>query len=145
MTNVKTTEETTRMIPSFMAVSNELPIIGRRYQCKKIKADPETGVYWQKMHTSPVVSVTELAKNVMAVRTFNSWYITRILGVPTENVHFAIVKCEPKVGKHLKCFKLEGPEERIVSLETSTVMATKYIGGLFKVKTRNSIYVCFPA
>lgn len=80
MTNVKTTEETTRMIPSFMAVSNELPIIGRRYQCKKIKADPETGVYWQKMHTSPVVSVTELAKNVMAVKDIqlmvyykNSW------------------------------------------------------------------------
>jgi len=141
--------QTTEAKPSksYMAIGTSVPKVGEHYKCKRLEKKSNNGeLIFCSTETTTVQKVTNLAGNVFIVVTRNSYYITRVLYMPVENVHFAIVKNKPQICSHLHCYKLEfsGENSRCVNWETTTVQEVKLIKGLYKVKTRNSVYVCFP-
>ena len=131
---------------SYMAISTSIPKVGEHYNCKRLEKNSKGELTFRNTDTTTVQQVKNLAGNVFVVTTRNSYYVTRVLYRPVENVHFAIVKKSPTIGSELYCYKLEfkGEESKCVKWHTTTVQEVKYIKGLYKVKTNNSVYVCFP-
>ena len=130
---------------SFMAVGNTIPVVGEPYHCKRLQKQGEK-LLLHAVITSRVIAVKPLANNVFVVTTMNSYYVVRVLHMQVGNVHFALVKREPLVGEQLFCDKIKFIEEDpfTVRWRTSTVKEVKFIKGLYRVKTKNSIYICFP-
>lgn len=132
---------------SYMAIALSIPMVGAHYMCQRLERDAHNQLHFIKTETTTVQRVGNLAGNVFIVETRNSYYITRVLQMPVENVHFAVVTKEPKIGEILKCNKIEfcGVEKcRFTPWKTTTVQEAYFIKGLYKVKTNNSTYVCFP-
>ena len=131
---------------SYMAIGNSIPKVGEHYKCKRLEKNSKGELTFRSTETTTVQEVKNLAGNVFIVSTRNSFYVTRVLCMPVENVHFAIVKSEPQIGSDMYCYKMEfkGEESRCVNWHTTTVQEVKCIHGLYKVKTNNSVYVCFP-
>ena len=131
---------------SYMAIGNSIPKVGEHYKCKRLEKNSKGELVFRSTETTTVQEVKNLASNVFIVVTRNSYYITRVLYMPVEDVHFAIVKNEPQIGSDMNCYKLEfkGENSRCVDWHTTTVQSVKRIHGLYKVKTTNSVYVCFP-
>lgn len=131
---------------SYMAIGKSIPKVGKHYKCKRLEKNSKGELIFRSIETTTVQEVKNLAGNVFVVSTRNSWYVTRVLYMPVENVHFAVVSSEPQIGSDMQCYKMEfkGEKCRCVSWNTTTVQKVKHIHGLCKVKTNNSIYVCFP-
>lgn len=131
---------------SYMAIGTSIPKVGEHYKCKRLEKDTFNHLCFYTTETSTVQRVKNLARNVFVVETMNSYYITRVLYMPVENVHLAIVNHEPEIGNQLKCSKFEfyGESARVIPWHTTTVQAVNSIQGLYRVKTNNSTYICFP-
>lgn len=131
---------------SYMAIGNSIPKVGEHYMCKRLEKNSKGELTFRSFVTTTVQKIKNLAGNVFVVSTRNSYYVTRVLHMPVENVHFAVVRSEPQIGSDMYCYKMEfnGEESRCVNWHTSTVQEVKHIHGLYKVKTNNSVYVCFP-
>lgn len=131
---------------SYMAIGNSIPKVGEHYKCKRLEKNSKGELTFRSTETTTVQEVKNLAGNVFIVSTRNSYYVTRVLYMPVENVHFAVVSSEPQIGSDMYCYKMEfkGEKSRCVNWHTTTVREVKHIHGLYKVKTNNSIYVCFP-
>ena len=131
---------------SYMAIANTIPKVGEHFKCKRLEKNTNGELGFFYTETSTVQEVKKLACNVFVVTTRNSRYVTRVLYMPVEDVHFAIIFYEPQIGSCLNCHKLEfnGENVRSVDWHTSTVQDVRYVHGLYKVKTLNSVYVCFP-
>ena len=131
---------------SYMAIGNSIPKVGEHYKCKRLEKKSNGELTFRSIETSTVQKVKNLAGNVFIVCTKNSYYISMVLYMPVENVHFAVVSSEPQIGSDMYCYKMEFKTEkrRCVKWHTTTVQEVKYIHGLYKVKTNNSVYVCFP-
>lgn len=131
---------------SYMAIGNCLPKVGECFYCSRLEKNGNGKLGFYRVKTSTVQEVRELARNVFFVSTRNSDYVTRVLYMPVKNVHFAIVKNSPTIGSKLNCDKLvfKGEKIRLVNCNTTTVQEVEKINGLYKVKTKNSVYVCFP-
>lgn len=140
------TQNSTKPNKSYIAIGNSIPMVGEHFKCRRLEKSDNGGLIFRNTKTSTVQKVKNLAGNVFIVTTRNSYYITQVLYMPVENVHLAIVKNEPKIGSDLYCYKLDfkGEDCECISWHTTTVQGVKYIHGLYKVKTKNSIYVCFP-
>lgn len=131
---------------SYMAIGNSIPEVGEHYKCNRLEKNSKGELTFRSTETTTVQKVKNLAGNVFIVSTRNSYYVTRVLYMPVENVHFAVVSSEPQIGSDMYCYKIEfkGEKSRCVNWHTTTVREVKNINGLYKVKTKNSIYVCFP-
>jgi hypothetical protein len=131
---------------SYMAIGNSIPKVGEHFKCKKLEKNANGEIRFSNTETTTVQEVKKAAGNVFIVATRNSYYVTRVLHMPAENIHFAIVKEEPKIGSSLHCYKLEfkGENCRCVSWQTTKVIKVNNVHGLYKVQTKNSYYVCFP-
>ena len=138
--------QTSKPSKSYIAIGNSIPKVGENYNCKRLEKNSKGEFTFRSTVTTTVQEVKNLAGMVFIVSTRNSYYVTRVLYMPVENVHFAIVKSEPRVGFVMYCYKVEfkGEESRCVKWHTTTVQEVKRIHGLYKVKTNNSVYVCFP-
>lgn len=130
---------------SYMAIGNTIPKVGAHFKCKRLEKEANGDLSFFRTETTTVQEVKKLADNVFVVTTRNSYYITRVVNLPPSNVHFAIIKNEPEIGSDLYCYKLEfkGEESRCVKCKTTEIKKLIRIHGLYKVKTNNSIYVCF--
>lgn len=130
---------------SYMAIATSIPKEGEHYKCKRLEKNHFNGLSFRSTKTSTVQKVQKLAGNVYVVKTRNSYYVTRVLYMPAEDVHFAVIYSEPVIGSHLKCYKLEcsGEKTRFTSWKTTSVQEVKFIKGLYRVKTRNSTYICY--
>ena len=131
---------------SYMAIGRSIPKVGEHYKCQRLDKNSSNNLRFYNTETTTVQDVKNLAGNVFVVTTKNSYYITRVLYMPVEDVHFAVIRKEPEIGRNLKCHKMEfsGEKAKFILCETSAVQEVKFIKGLYRVKTRNSIYVCFP-
>jgi len=131
---------------SYMAIATSIPKVGEHYHCKRIEKKSSNEINVRNTETTTVLSVKKLASNVYVATTRNSYYITKVLGMPEDNIQFAVVKSEPIAGSYMKCRKLEfaGEKVSVIPWATTTVQEVKYIKGLYKVKTRNTTYVCLP-
>lgn len=130
---------------SYMAVSSAIPIVDKRYNCYKISnISGKLRLYYTE--TSTVQEISKLANNIFAVQTRNSYYITRVLGANEENVYFAALYEKPCVGYCMKCQKIDftDTDMKTILWQTTPVVESKFISGLYKIKTQNSIYVCLP-
>ena len=139
-------QQTPKPSKSYMAISRDIPEAGKHFKCKRLHKEADGKLTFQNVETTTVQKITKLAGNVYVATTRNSYYVTQILNLPAEKVRFALVKYEPQVGAELYCYKLEfkGEASRSVYWHTTTVQEVKKIHGLYKVKTKNSTYVCFP-
>ena len=132
----------TEVKKSYIAISRDIPQIGKRYECYRM----ERGIL-VRASTSTVRGIRKLSQDVFVVMTKNSYYITKILYLPEENVHFAKIYSKPELGKSLICEKIEftkGGSFKAVLWQTTPVRAYYHTNGLYKVETRNSTYVCYP-
>lgn len=136
----------TKPTTSYMAIGNSIPRVGERYECLRLEKDSASNVKFHGIKTSTVREVKNLSNNVFIVTTRNSYYITRVLNIPAENVHFAVISKKPEINSKLNCYKMECSKEniRFVTWQTTNVEEIKFIKGLYKIKTRNSTYICFP-
>lgn len=62
---------------AYIAVSNEIPIVGSRYICQKINYAGEN-VKLTKIRTSIIKSVTCIGNNIYNVKTANTFYIVSV-------------------------------------------------------------------
>ena len=62
---------------AYIAVSNEIPIVGSRYICQKINYAGEN-VKLTKIRTSIIKSVTCIGNNIYNVKTANTSYIVSV-------------------------------------------------------------------
>ena len=138
--------ETIKPAKSYMAVSTIEPRVNEHFICKRIEKKSAGKIKLVSTETSTVQEVKKLANNIFVVRTRNSYYITRVIGMRVENVHFAVLREKPIRDKCLKCLKLDFEGEGILAVrwETTPVIETRYIKGIYRITTRNSTYICFP-
>ncbi len=133
---------------SYMAIATALPKVGEHYKCRRLERKPNSNeIYFRDTETTTVQRVTKLACNIFSVTTRNSYYVTRVLYMPVEDVHFAVIMQEPENGSCMSCFKIECSGERIklTKWKTTMVKEVRFIKGLYKVTTINSTsYICFP-
>ena len=120
-----------------MSIGNSIPKVGEHFKCKKLEKNANGEIRFSNTETTTVQEVKKAAGNVFIVATRNSYYVTRVLHMPAENIHFAIVKEEPKIGSGLHCYKLEfkGENCRCVSWQTTKVIKVNNVHGLYKVGT----------
>lgn len=130
----------------YMAIGTYIPKVGERFKCMKLVMDFSNTLTLRNNWTSTVRCVERLSCNVFIVRTNNSYYVTRVLPLPVENVHFALIREKPRVFSSLKLYKMEfsGDEIRYKHRKSSDVQEVQYAKGLYYVKTLNSIYICYP-
>jgi hypothetical protein len=130
---------------AYIAMGTKVPQVGEHFHCKRFEANTNCALKTCATETSTVQGVLELSSNVFCVITRNSYYFTRISGMPVGNVHFAVIKQAPQIGAEMYCNKVEfkGEAVRCVKWHTTTVQEIKYINGLYKVTTNNSVYMCF--
>ena len=131
---------------SLMAIATSIPQVGQHYHCKRIEKKSSSELDIRDTETTTVQKVKKLASNVYVATTRNSYYVTKVLGMPEDNVQFAVVKSEPVVGNGMNCRKLVFAGEKVSAIpwNTTTVQEVKFIKGLYKVKTRNTTYICIP-
>ena len=131
---------------SYMAIATSIPKAGEHFHCKRFEKKSSSELNVRDTETTTVQKVKKLASNVYVATTRNSYYVTKVLGMPEDNVQFAVVKTEPMVGSRMKCCKLAFAGEKIsvIPWTTTAVQEVKFIKGLYKVKTTNTTYVCFP-
>ena len=67
------------MAKTFIAISKQIPVIGKRYDCTIISCENEK-FYLKKMNTSPVRCIQPLGDNTYYVITHNNVYITKVMG-----------------------------------------------------------------
>ena len=77
---------------SYMAIGNSIPKVGEHFKCKKLEKNANGEIRFSNTETTTVQEVKKAAGNVFIVATRNSYYVTRVLHMPAENIHFAIVK-----------------------------------------------------
>ena len=131
---------------SYMAIATSIPKVGEHYHCKRIEKKSSSEINVRNTETTTVLSVKRLASNIYVATTRNSHYVTKVLGMPEDKAQFAVVKSEPVVGNGMNCRKLVFAGEKVSAIpwNTTTVQEVKFIKGLYKVKTGNTTYVCFP-
>lgn len=131
---------------SYMAIATSIPKAGEHFHCKRFEKKSSSELNVRDTETTTVQKVLKLASNVYVATTRNFYYVTKVLGMPEDNVQFAVVKSEPVVGSCMKCRKLAFAGEKIsvIPWTTTAVQKIKFISGLYKVKTENTTYVCFP-
>lgn len=64
-------------LPSYLATSNLIPIVGVSYKCERL-IKGEKGWKFQSVVTSIVESVNQLGRNIYQLKTQNSEYIVQI-------------------------------------------------------------------
>lgn len=141
-----TVQESGNPSKAYMAIGTYIPKVGEIFNCMKLVMDFSNSLTLRNTWTSTVRCVERLSCNVFIVRTNNSYYVTRVLPLPVENVHFALIREKPRVFSSLKLYKMEfsGEEIRYQPQQTSSVQEVKHSKGLYYVKTRNSVYICYP-
>lgn len=133
---------------SYMAFATSIPKAGEHYHCNRVEKKSDKEINVRSTETTTVQNVQKLASNVYVATTRNSYYVTQILGMPEENVQFAVVESVPQVGHGMNCHMLRWSKSngipKAIRWNTTVVQEVKFINGLYKVKTMNTTYVCFP-
>ena len=122
-------------------------------QCQVIQSYDKDDVILQSKVLQKIrgISIFENTPDIRIVKTDYGIYIIKDLNIKSGNVHFAIIKKEPKEEEYFECFKFEVSNGRIPILEsgpkgevTIARRVTK-TRGVYEVRTADeNIYICFP-
>ena len=125
----------------YLAVSRCIPIEGVSYNLQRIETDGEF-FYPVEVTTSKVISINRPTDDIFIVETRNSVYHVKILGLVPSLVKLVVGYKIPKVDEKFHCFTVRdaGVNFQLISTFSSYVVSMKYVGGLYEVKTKNSLY-----
>lgn len=131
---------------AYMAIATSIPKVGERFRCMKLVRNFSNELTLRYYYTSTVRNAERLSRNIFIVTTANSYYVTRVLSLPAANSYFAVIREKPKISCSLNIYMMEffGDEIRYQPQQTSSVQEVKHSKGLYYVKTRNSVYICYP-
>lgn len=131
---------------NYVAVGNIIPKKGRRLDIWRFESD--FGHFFPKLVlTSPVQSVKKISGNLFRVETRNSIYYIQVITVAWTNVYVAFGLSSPILGERMKCISVKPVNSglEVVTENTSAIRKIEYIGSIFKIETKNSIYYIKPA
>lgn len=125
----------------YLAVSRCIPIEGESYNLQRIETDREH-FFSEEVTTSTVVLVERSIDDVFIVETLNSIYHVKILGLVPSLVKLVVGYKIPKVDEKFHCFTVRdaGVTYQLISTFTSYVESVIDLGGVYEVKTKNSLY-----
>lgn len=131
---------------SYMGVSFNLPIVGEKFKVMTFKQDKYGKIFLDKVTTSEVMRVKKWTEGIYIVYTRFSYYITKVINKSEDNVHFALIKDVPVVGKQLSCLRIvfEGNTFRYVKVLDTEIVKAEDKTGLYRIKTLDNTYVAFP-
>ena len=126
---------------SYLAVSRCIPIEGVNYNLQRIETDGEF-FYPVEVTTSTVISIERPTDDIFIVETRNSVYYVKILGLVPSLVKLVVGYSIPEEDKKFHCFTIRdaGVNFQLISTFSSYVVSIKDVGGLYEVKTKNSLY-----
>ena len=130
----------------YIALGNYFPEIGHLYQCKKIDVYNPNIIKFSLIETSNVIEVKKLSSDIFLISTLNSFYIVKLIDFTPENSHFAIIREHPEIGFPLEIYAFDylNDEVEFSRLGTSEVVSSKFLNGIYEIKTINSTYYCLP-
>lgn len=125
----------------YLAVSRCIPIEGVSYKLQRIETDGEF-FYPVEVTTSTVISIDRPTDDIFIVETRNSVYHVKILGLVPSMLKLVVGYSIPEEDKKFHCFTIRdaGVNFQLISTFSSYVVSVKDVGGLYEVKTKNSVY-----
>ena len=130
----------------YLAFGTYLPTLGDPYQCQKPEISNPNIINSHSIETTVVSEIKKIANDIYLITTLNSYYFVKILNLDSENSHFAIIREHPEIGFPLEIYAFDylNDEVKFSRLGTSEVVSSKFLNGIYEIKTINSTYYCLP-
>ena len=131
-----------------ITIGKQMPKVGVPFSCTQLIIDKKNNsITFQLITTSNVQKVYKLFGNVYLILTENShYYITKVPVDVNDDVYFALISSMPVVGKSMKCYRIRNYNEKTKFnfCITTPVKDVTSVKGMYRIRTRNSTYLCFP-